>query len=256
MDPSTSPLADPHIVAGTRAARGTRNRLGAPPDGPLNVDLVRQAEQALGVAVCILPLPPGIAGAYLRKRGRPFIFLQSTDYPTRQRFTLAHELGHHVLGHRGRVDNRSEIGADSVDLEERQANHFAGELLAPAAAVAQRLRVDGGPSELTLERLVELAGEFHISPPAMLYRIGKCETAVGEARLGELWDAIRAQEHVAIAERLGIKHGSDEISRHYDASNEDHRRTRFPARLAEKVRIARDAGLIGELFSRRVLAAA
>ena len=58
----------------------------------------------------------------------------------RQRFTLAHELGHFVLYHQGRdlENERSEVNGDPLDetaiqkLQNAEANKFAAELLMPA----------------------------------------------------------------------------------------------------------------------------
>lgn len=64
--------------------------------------------------------------------GRPRIFVSSECSPERQRFTIAHELGHILLGHVGRavLVNREPSGTDNPI--ERDANVFASRLLAPA----------------------------------------------------------------------------------------------------------------------------
>ena len=46
----------------------------------------------------------GVAGAYLVRRDQPFVFLNGKQAVQRQRFTLAHELGHHRLRHAAVVD--------------------------------------------------------------------------------------------------------------------------------------------------------
>lgn len=63
------------------------------------------------------------------------IFLKHGEYPLRSRFTLAHEIGHLVLGHRngGVITDFYRGRADGyVDPQERDANEFAAELLMPA----------------------------------------------------------------------------------------------------------------------------
>lgn len=63
---------------------------------------------------------------------RKVISLNSEETARRQRFTLAHEIGHIVL-HKGEsfVDYRKAI-LDPSDPREREANRFASELLMPA----------------------------------------------------------------------------------------------------------------------------
>ena len=64
------------------------------------------------------------------------IWLNASESPARQRFTLAHELGHWVCQH---LEGRSvpvfcraaEVGVGEGRLLEREANVFAAELLMP-----------------------------------------------------------------------------------------------------------------------------
>lgn len=66
-----------------------------------------------------------------------YIFYDSSLPIGRQRFTVAHEIGHLVLGHVGNgmatVENREPTGTERA--EERQANQFAARLLAPACVL-------------------------------------------------------------------------------------------------------------------------
>lgn len=69
---------------------------------------------------------------------RGTIFLNTNHYPTRQSFTLAHELGHLELGHYERQTGflteglRFRSGNLPYDpIEEREANQFAAALLMP-----------------------------------------------------------------------------------------------------------------------------
>lgn len=66
-----------------------------------------------------------------------YIFFDDTLPPGRQRFTVAHEIGHLVLGHVGpgmaTVANREPTGSEQA--EEQQANQFAARLLSPACVL-------------------------------------------------------------------------------------------------------------------------
>ena len=66
-----------------------------------------------------------------------YIFYDSSLAVGRQRFTVAHEIGHLILGHVGpgtaTVENREPTGAERE--EELQANQFAARLLSPACVL-------------------------------------------------------------------------------------------------------------------------
>lgn len=67
--------------------------------------------------------------------GSPMILVNKNDIPARQRFTVAHELGHIILGHVGKYKlvNR-EPQADDNPIEQA-ANVFASRLIAPACVL-------------------------------------------------------------------------------------------------------------------------
>lgn len=66
-----------------------------------------------------------------------YIFYDRTMPVGRQRFTVAHEIGHLMLGHVGpgmaTTQNREPTGSEKP--EEQQANQFAARLLAPACVL-------------------------------------------------------------------------------------------------------------------------
>ncbi len=103
--------------------------------------------------------------------GRLIVYYNDTDYPiSRQRFTLAHELGHCLLGHLkfGKTYNRnSEKDFDGMDIFEMQANVFARDILMPATVlhslgiksaedIARICNVSEQSAKIRYERLLEL----------------------------------------------------------------------------------------------------
>jgi Zn-dependent peptidase ImmA (M78 family) len=68
--------------------------------------------------------------ARLDSNGIAMIMYSKNSSTVRQRFTVAHELGHIVLEHITFGSDSSQI---SSKLQEREANAFAGELLVPAS---------------------------------------------------------------------------------------------------------------------------
>src|SRR4051794_14313051 len=118
-------VASGHIAQAVAAARVAREELGLGLDQPVH-DILRVVEETERIPVAVLSLGDGVAGAYLVRKGQPFIFLNGNQPVTRQRFTLAHELGHHRLGHGAVVDGVNEVEGKSKEPLEKQANAFAG----------------------------------------------------------------------------------------------------------------------------------
>lgn len=96
----------------------------------------------LGAAVIRQPSPAELSGMLLRRDGQAVIGLNDTLPPARQRFALAHLVGHLHL-HRQRdllldtVERHAlgNLASLPTDREEAEANRVALELLAPEAAV-------------------------------------------------------------------------------------------------------------------------
>jgi len=125
-------------------------------------------ELGLGLPVVIAALPEGIAGCCWRDGDRVVLWVNGTHAPVRQRFTLAHELGHVRCCHDAGipVETFETMGGKTTDSREIQANAFAAELLAPADGV--RALMVGEPS---LDDVVLIAARFGISTIAALFRL-------------------------------------------------------------------------------------
>jgi Zn-dependent peptidase ImmA (M78 family) len=156
-------------------ARGVRSDHGLGPTAPIT-DLLEFIEQRCGVPVAIFETLGGdTAGAYLPRDGDPVILLNGSDAPQRMRFTLAHELGHHVFHDDHREDTHAGLARPGHWIEVR-ANHFAAELLMPEEA----MEVPDGPA--TLEDVRAVAARFGVSLLAACIRIGTCGGDTDEAR--------------------------------------------------------------------------
>lgn len=151
-------------------------------------EILNEARKSLPVPVTALPamlgvklrsafLAGGISGM-LERSGETFLLtINATDPDTRQRFTLAHEIGHYML-HRhlvgdGLDDDRAyrstEVGKYHNTLigpkEEREANKFAANLLMPREAINREKAKDGA----TVSQMAML---FGVSEHAMSIRMG------------------------------------------------------------------------------------
>jgi Zn-dependent peptidase ImmA (M78 family) len=116
------------------------------------------------------------------KDGTPIIGVNALHHPNRQRFTLAHEVGHLVL-HRPEITKqihvdkgfpmlmRDAASAAGVDEMEIEANFFAAELLMPEDFLARSLQ--GQSFDIDDEGAVSaLAKEYKVSVAAMRFRLG------------------------------------------------------------------------------------
>ncbi len=93
----------------------------------------------------------------------PVVVISTAQSGDRQRFTLAHELGHLVL--HGRL-------AESID-EEKACNLFAGAFLLPKQALIEHLGVNR--RQIEPRELFMLKHEYGISMLATLVRAGQCD---------------------------------------------------------------------------------
>ena len=96
------------------------------------------------------------------------IWVRRDESETRRRFTIAHEVGHHLLHSDGVKVLCRPADVDQADdaerAKERQANRFAAELLMPEPLVRERAGRDGPDADA-------LARTFDVSSIAMAYRL-------------------------------------------------------------------------------------
>lgn len=99
--------------------------------------------------------------------GRPLILYRATEPLVRSRFTIAHELGHHVLGHTtaGICCRDTHAQRMNHDPKERAANAFAAALLMPADAIKTAVY------HSKYRTVEDLAKFFVVSAESMSYRL-------------------------------------------------------------------------------------
>jgi len=150
------------------------------------VNLERVAEY-LGVSVHVQALEHKVSGVLMVKGGERHALVNALHPSSRQRFSLAHELGHLVLHDSakdrlfvdtnmrlyqrvGAAGNESYASAESTTTpnEEREANRFASALLMPADLVS----TESADLDLSDETAVAtLARRFEVSEQAMSIRL-------------------------------------------------------------------------------------
>jgi Zn-dependent peptidase ImmA (M78 family) len=191
-----------------RIADAARRDLGIGPESPVP-DLLRSLEDEAGLHIFIVSLPEnGIDGAYQMDRGEPFVLINQEKHSVRKRFTLAHEYGHHQLGHGAQLDSK-------IDLRDRrqteiEANRFAGAFLMPRPAIDDWFARHGDP-ELSLETLVRLAFVFNVSAYVARYRLQAVKRLRSPTAMRRLDESLNADDHYEIAARLGLVRPKDSI---------------------------------------------
>ncbi len=118
----------------------------------------------------------------INENGRASILVNQDHHINRQRFTIAHELGHFFLHnqpgiHVDKVFLRDPAASEGLHLKEIEANRFAAELLMPDFMVLQelekQLKIERMPSLMDKEDeiLQALAADFEVSRHAMSIKL-------------------------------------------------------------------------------------
>lgn len=124
------------------------------------------------------PFDGNLSGFIARHDDEVIIGINSHYHENRQRFTLAHEIGHFLL-HKGeeviidrqfRVNLRDADSSKAENPDEIEANYFAAELLIPEKFLADDLK--GISLDVEDDELIsKLALRYKVSPQALNYRL-------------------------------------------------------------------------------------
>lgn len=123
----------------------------------------------------------GSESAFLiRDHSRTIIGVNSRQSRRRQRFSIAHELGHWklhdgralIVDHSIRINKRDNVSSAATDTEEIEANSFAAALLMPRTWVQQAVdrELQFGVNDRD-DLTQSLAKEFDVSTEAMRFRL-------------------------------------------------------------------------------------
>lgn len=164
-------------VGKKRAAKAARELLSKfnVTSPPVNVESI-----AKQLDISILKTPQteaDLSGFLVRERNKTIVGINSAHDRKRQRFTIAHELGHYCLHrivgvHVDRVKYRNSRSSAGTDFEEIEANAFAAELLMPSDFIRREMKqysfIDLIGPDATVE---SLANKFEVSTQAMTIRL-------------------------------------------------------------------------------------
>jgi Zn-dependent peptidase ImmA (M78 family) len=139
-------------------------------DGFLPVD-VNSIATKLGIEVRFLGFAElHLSGKALLENGRRIAYINPSDSLVRQRFTLSHELAHHILNHVTLEnpcfrDERHTFNGDYTSFQERDANRLGAEILMPEYAIRHSIDKEN------IRTVEGLASKFNVSEQAMYYRL-------------------------------------------------------------------------------------
>lgn len=189
------------------------------------VDLTTLIEDVTGVDVATRPLS-GVAGMCLEDPDRhTYLLMASSSEPAeRQRFTLAHELGHLLFADGAHVD----LADSEQNPTETRANEFARNFLLPQQAVhawLDRNRAGDVTSPVEERSLSLLTRYFAVSPMVVKIQLERMSLALALAPAGALPTA------AALATRHGWR-------AEYEAKQTAARVPRTPRRLTERATVA------------------
>lgn len=145
---------------------------------PVNVHALAQL---LGFDVIPFPFPPTIHGVTFIEGDVRSIGVNQHQPVTRQRFSIAHEIGHFLSGHISFDDEELHVEEsqgwfDPYNRQEREANQFAAELLMPS----EYLHGDVTQYGLDAPRL---AKRYQVSEQAMWIQLIDLELASQYAKV-------------------------------------------------------------------------
>lgn len=187
-------------LEGVRAAQREHQRLGTDLTNRVEVFDVIQDERIW----LLFQRFGNLYGAYQRYGTAIGIIVNSQHPLSLQRYTAAHEYGHHVLGHAVSADDETRIHRRSQDPREIAAQAFAGEFLMPLQLVNYTLRtmgLSGKSLPLTSRQVYQFSLELGVSYSAAVTQlVGQHKLTAGAGQ------QLRRESPLAVKTRLvGIR---------------------------------------------------
>lgn len=134
-----------------------------------NID-IKDLVYAKGIIYRETPLENYDGRIVFANHGKALITINSNlIYPPRKRFTIAHELGHFVLGHNRRLivnDNEASLSYYKSGHQETEANQFASELLMPTDMFLKDIEGETFSPQL----MFDLSEEYKTSVTSVVFK--------------------------------------------------------------------------------------
>lgn len=146
---------------------------------------VRGLAQRMNIKIRESDFDDSLSGFAVQEQGQRYIGVNKNESANRQRFTIAHEIGHLFLHAQDRVNYdagasvvllRDGHSSEGTDIKEIEANRFAAELLMPEDYIRADI-AKHGPLDLmendsnTKSFIQRMADKYGVSQQAMSIRL-------------------------------------------------------------------------------------
>jgi Zn-dependent peptidase ImmA (M78 family) len=132
------------------------------------VDVFALADK-LGIEVHLRTLPNKVAGIYLRINGYPHMIINRDHPESRKRWSVAHEIAHHLDSEGSRNTVHFYVKGDRSRKIERECDQFAAEILMPSwVIVGECIAARYTPAA---EKVEILSRKFGVSRQAIRRRL-------------------------------------------------------------------------------------
>jgi Zn-dependent peptidase ImmA (M78 family) len=127
------------------------------------------------VSIQFAEMENDVSGMLKNISGKGSIYVNKNHSLVRQRFTIAHELGHHFLGHVDglHIDKKvmfRDSKSSTAEFEpEIMANRFAAELLMPRSFISKTMKTIG--DHFDDELIEDIAKQYKVSTTALSIRL-------------------------------------------------------------------------------------
>jgi Zn-dependent peptidase ImmA (M78 family)/DNA-binding XRE family transcriptional regulator len=156
--PGQQPRSLRSLAQAEELARDIHQQLG---EGEGGLPNIQAAAERFGLYAFSFEFPDGAAdGAYIALEGTGVAVINGSMATGRRRFTLAHELGHHVLADAFSTDYA--LVDEITQTRERMINAFAIHLLMPRTRVSELWRQHDGADD-PRSATIQIATEFRVS---------------------------------------------------------------------------------------------
>lgn len=154
----------------------TKNKIKT---SPIPVDLIAKN---LDVEIVYEITEDSLSGFLFKEEEnqRTIIGVNASHHPNRQRFTIAHEIGHLLLHniegfHFDEINFRNSKSSQGRDKKEIDANRFAAELLMPEKFIERDMKKIKTVDLLHGNHLPSLAKQYQVSVRAMTIRLANLD---------------------------------------------------------------------------------
>lgn len=155
---------------------------------PINLEKIAEY---LGIEIRYEDLDDDVSGFLVVENNKPTAVINENHHPNRQRFTIAHEIGHYCLHVKGSdtnalfVDKKYAVHHRDADSSlgkykmEREANLFASILLMPKDLVSKAIE-EHEVDFFDDPDIFLLARKFGVSEQALGFRLARLKYEVGQ----------------------------------------------------------------------------